>query len=42
MFIKILDKEENDYIIEIKRKYKNKATDIKNAIEHQNKLAAMT
>ncbi|XP_078488590.1 uncharacterized protein LOC100175967 [Ciona intestinalis] len=37
MFIKILDKEENDYITEIKRKYKNKETDIRNAISHQTK-----
>uniref|UniRef100_H2Z764 Ras-associating domain-containing protein n=1 Tax=Ciona savignyi TaxID=51511 RepID=H2Z764_CIOSA len=37
MFIKILDKEEGDYIAEIKRKYRNKAQDIRNAIDYQNK-----
>nr|CAB3265452.1 ras association domain-containing protein 5-like [Phallusia mammillata] len=37
MFIKILDKEENDYITEIKCKYKNRSQDIRQAIDHQNK-----
>ncbi|CAK8689073.1 unnamed protein product [Clavelina lepadiformis] len=40
MFIKILDKEENDYISDIKRKYKNKSQDIKMAMDYQQKLAA--
>ena len=37
MFIKILDKEENDYIADIKRKYKQRVQDIKRAIEYQAK-----
>ena len=39
MFIKILDKEENDYVNDIKRKYEDKAHDIKEAMDYQNRLA---
>jgi len=35
MFIKILEKEENDYIQEIKKKYRHKEEDIKKAIQEK-------